>query len=150
MSVLWLNGNCPAIPEIDDVELERLMQLMKPVARFGEDKWLHTIMPVNPRNVAFTWDPSPAEKLTDAFEVARIETYHTCGYIACFKPTITEVLAQIPKHLIDETEFFETLKGDCVGCFSQGDGHRTVTILYSSSPSWKRIERALEKRRNAC
>lgn len=38
-------------------------------------------------------------------------------------------------------EYFETLKGDTVACYSEGDGHRTVTVLYSTLPSWERNKR---------
>ncbi len=147
MAVLWINGSCPKFKLTDEQIAERL-KFVQPVARFGETKHLSTIVPVEPRSVAFTWDPQQAEPLTDAFEVARIETHHTCGYIALFKPTIEEVLAQIPPHLWSYTKYFETLKhDDVVACYNDGDGHRTVTILYSDLPSWENfaVARAREE-----
>jgi hypothetical protein len=128
MSVLWLSGSCPKIPQISDEELTQLLQKIKPVIL--DDEGLFFIEEVNPRNIAFTWEPKLAKQCTGLTELTRIETNHTCGYIGFFKPTIAEVLAQIPKHLLEEVDMFRTLSDDTVGCYAEGDGHRTVTILY--------------------
>jgi hypothetical protein len=146
MAVLWIQGNCPRFPKLSDEQIAERLKFVQPVARFGETKHLSTIVPVDPRSVAFTWSPVQAEPLKDAFEVARIETYHLCGYIALFKPSIDEVLAQIPPHLYAYCKYFETLShDDVVACFNQGDGHRTVTILYSDLPSWDNFQAAKDR-----
>jgi hypothetical protein len=134
MSVLWLNGHVPEIPEIDDETLTRLLGQIKPI--FKTDDGYRFIEPVDPRKKAFTWDPQYADKVDfDLYELAKIETYHRCGYIAMFKPSLAEVIAQIPKHLLVHVDAFEMMKdadGDfIVGCFGQGDGHRAMVQLYS-------------------
>lgn len=40
-------------------------------------------------------------------EVSRINTYHTYGHPAMFKPSIAEVLAQIPDDLLGSVSAFE-------------------------------------------
>lgn len=56
-------------------------------------------------DVSFSWlDPTLFEgKLR---ELAKIRTLHAYGYYGLFKPSVYEVHAQIPKHLVKETRFF--------------------------------------------
>lgn len=151
MSVLWLPGHVPAIPKLSDEEFAKRLAMFKPMMFVPHPvsgqpvPWY--MEEVNPHNIAFTWDPKPSKQINQWKEVTRIETYHTCGYIACFKPTIGEVLSQIPEHLItfgrdgkfgDRIDGFITLTGDTVACYNQGDGHRAVTIFISdcSDENW--------------
>lgn len=108
MSVLWIKGSCPRF-ELNKSRIEELASKIKPI-RFSADG-IEQIMVTDLYNIAFTWDPAVKKiefrdaegQLDGLYEVARIETHHTCGYIAMFKPTISEVLAQIPEHLIKES-----------------------------------------------
>lgn len=129
MSVLWLNGNCPKIPDITDERIAELLTKMQPVLRNAKGE-LHHIEPVDPRKIAFTWAPKFTKQVKAWADIGRIETNHSCGYIGLFKPSISEVLAQIPEHFLNSANCFETLSGDSVACYGQGDGHRTVTIFY--------------------
>lgn len=151
MSILWLKGGVPKIKKLPDAECERLLKQMTPVKevdgklfpilRTRDDKQDVTLW-----NTAFTWDPHLGPELKDIelYDLARIETYHTCGYIALFKPSLGEVLSQIPLNLRADVTHFETLThDDVVGCFSDGDGHRTVTKLYTTYSMDERIKRAI-------
>jgi len=135
MSVLWLPGHCPKIKPMFPPVLDALAKRIRPCYLTEKGALAYMIVP-NLTNVAFTWGPEHLQDVEEWREVGRIETHHTCGYIGFFKPTIAEVLAQIPKHLLDECNAFVTLNGDTVACYMQGDGHRSVTILYSA----KRID----------
>ena len=75
----------------------------------GASKSLFWIKEVNPRNVAFTWGPEAAGLASGLKKVGEITTYHTWGYYGFFKPTIDEVLAQIPKELVGKVCAFETV-----------------------------------------
>lgn len=72
---------------------------------------LYYIEPVDPRGVAFSWDPIPTEKAMGLKPVRDIQTYHTFGYHGFFKPSIAEVLAMIPLEVVDEVVAFEIVDG---------------------------------------
>jgi len=135
MSVLWIQGHVPKIEPLFPPILDALAKLIRPCYLTDKGALIYMEVP-NLTNVAFTWDPKFLKEAEEWREVGRIETYHTCGYIAFFKPSISEVLAQIPRHLLDQCNAFVTLSGDMTACYSEGDGHRTVTILYTA----KRID----------
>ncbi len=133
MPVLWIKGGMPKLPELTPERLQELRDKIKPVVCDPENEHgvrvPHEIEPVG-HNTAFTWSPVKTHALKSWRQVAFIETYHSCGYIACFKPLVDEVLCQIPEHLVAEVTHFELVTGDTVGCLQDGDGHRTMAILY--------------------
>ncbi len=65
------------------------------------------IKPVDPFNIAYAWDPKPSDKATGLKHLCDIRTYHTYGYYGSFKPSIAEVLAQIPAEHLDIVVAFE-------------------------------------------
>jgi len=130
------------IPEISDERLTELYKRIKPVVTFrrkvkrlrqhqvGE---LYFIKDVNPRNVAFTWDPKPLQRVDNQLVlIGAIPTYHTWGYYGFFKPSIAEVIAQIPDVFLDEVVAFETLT-DITLQNIIGDYHVTITKLYGAN-----------------
>ncbi len=144
MAVVWLQGHCPSIPEISDDELNALAARIQPVKHRSVDgkAVLHHLHPAELRRQSFLFDPAWGELVQEPlYEHARIETYHTTGYGALFKPSVAEVLAQVPLHLRKEVDFFETLAEDTVAVYSEHDGHRTVTVLYTrdapGSDAWR-------------
>jgi len=144
MAVLWLTGHCPTIPEISNDQLDALYARIKPVKHkpLEGETVLHTLQPTELRQQSFLFDPAWGEPVHEPlYEHARIETYHKTGYGALFQPSVAEVLAQVPKHLHKEVDFFETLDGDTVAVYSEHDGHRTVTVLYTrdapGSDAWR-------------
>lgn len=141
MTVLWLRGHCPVIPAISDEALEALHARIKPVKH--RDNVLRHLNQVDLRRQSFLFDPAWGDRVREPlFEHARIETYHETGYGALFKPSVAEVLAQIPPHLHKEVDYFETLDEDTVAVYSEHDGHRTVTVLYTKdapgSDTWRK------------
>jgi hypothetical protein len=101
------------IPEITDERIEDLLHRMWSVVRFSDGNQdrsgeLYYIHSVDARSIAFTWDPYPTDLATDLVELARIQTLHTYGYHGMFKPSVAEVLEQIPEEYLDETVAFET------------------------------------------
>lgn len=143
MAVLWLPGNCPPMPEITDERLSAMMENLEPVYEHEQSLW--TMQPVDPRTTSIHWDPKPVRdvgRFEHLHELLRIETNHKCGYVMFFKPSIAEVLSQVQDNegLINGTgyggmgrgpaRYFQVLGDDHVAAYSQGDGHRTVTIFY--------------------
>lgn len=86
---------------------------------------LYYIQDVDLRTVAFTWDPKPMTKAVGLMELDQIITKHTYGFHGFFKPSIAEVLSQIPNEYLNDAVAFEThYKG------MSGSYHSGLTTLY--------------------
>lgn len=59
---------------------------------------------------AFLWEPKLSAIAEDMEPIADVKTYHTFGFYGFFKPTIAEVLIQIPECHEKETIAFEIVK----------------------------------------
>ncbi len=88
------------IPKLTDERLAELQAIIKPVVPDGTDLWY--IQDVDPRTIAFTWDPKPTVRATGLKPLRTVRTLHTYGYHGFFKPSIAEVLAQVPMDLLDK------------------------------------------------
>ncbi len=95
------------ITKITDERLAELAARIKPVVR-NRNNALAYIKPCGLRDEAFTWEPKITHKAANLVKHATIRTLHTYGYYGFFKPSIAEVLAQIPEDLIEQTVAFET------------------------------------------
>ncbi len=94
------------IPEVPKNRIEELALRIKPVVEFkGKGKCY--IKPVDLFKVAYTWGAKAAEKATRLKSLCEIVTYHGFGYYGFFKPSIAEVLAQIPAELLERVVAFE-------------------------------------------
>jgi hypothetical protein len=107
------------IPAISNERLAELGARIKPVIRFAtgerglfQDRHgvAYFIEDVDPRRTAFTWDPKPTTPAEDLRTVTEVITYHTWAYYGFFKPSIAEVLAQIPGELVDRVTAFEIVQ----------------------------------------
>lgn len=140
------------IPEISDEKLESLMEKIKPVIRYSRritgafklvkhsEGDLYFIEPVDPREIAFTWEPKPTKfaRNVNPEPYKSIGTYHNYGAPVLFKPSIAEVLAQIPEEDIKRCVAFETISEglDGANCLPEGC-HVTTTRLYEKVHSAK-------------
>ena len=97
-----------SIPKISDEKICELSKAIQPLFKTGENKELHWMKPVDPRNVAFTWDSESAGAATKVEPYKTIRTLHTYGYYGFFKPSIAEVLAQLPEEEIGTVVGFST------------------------------------------
>ena len=123
------------IPDISNERLHELALRIKPVIKIKGK--LRYIRKVGLKTIAFTWDPKPTSQAEHLKPIDDIITYHTWAYYGFFKPTIAEVLAQIPEHLVDQVCAFRIIKhpenaGDLnVQRDVVNDGyHKAVTRLY--------------------
>jgi len=132
------------IPEIAKERLEELVREIKPIVRFAkvttsrgskmeknDDGDLYFIKDIDPKNVAFTWKPKPTRtaKEVNPNPYKSIVTMHTYGAPTLFKPSIAEILAQIPDEDIGRCVAFETLT-NYVGSTHDSSYHTTETRLY--------------------
>lgn len=108
------------IPEVPKERIKELAERIKPVVRFalGEKGLFRSseghpyhIEQVDPFRIAYMWTPKPAGKATSLKPLCEITTYHTYAYYGFFKPTIAEVLAQIPAEHLDKVVAFEIVGG---------------------------------------
>ncbi|MBU0667055.1 MAG: hypothetical protein ABIC91_00995 [Nanoarchaeota archaeon] len=120
-----------------DEEIEALYENIKPVVRFDdlkeqsddERRDLYFIKDVNLYNIAYAWDPKPTKKAENLEKLADIQTKHTWAYHGFFKPSIAEVLVQIPQKYINDVSAFE-IKSDTVAI--TGNYHTVLTRLYKT------------------
>jgi hypothetical protein len=96
------------IPAIPREQISALAERIKPVVR-DERNVLSYIKHVDLFSASFLWKPEPLEAAADLTEIGRITTYHTFGYPALFKPSVAEVLAQIPEAYLGAAVAFEII-----------------------------------------
>jgi hypothetical protein len=123
------------IPEMPDDELARWVAEIRPLVH--TDRGLRLIKPVDPVKIAFTWDPKISGKPPrDLAVLTKIRTLHAYGHPSLFKPSIGEVLRQIPTALLPIVKFFSLDGPDDVHDLNLerealNDGyHVAVTTLY--------------------
>lgn len=94
-----------SIPQLSAEELAARLDRIKPVLEDADG--LYYIEPVSPKGVAFTWEPKPTCDALDIEPLCVIRTLHSYGYYGFFKPSIAEVLAQIPADKLADTVAFK-------------------------------------------
>lgn len=93
------------IPRISNERINQMLKTIQPLVH--HDGKLHCCdKSTDTRKVAFTWDPVLDGEVRATEIVARIRTLHTYGYHGLFKPSIAEILAQIPEELVAKVRGF--------------------------------------------
>ena len=133
------------IPKISDDMLEKLALKIKPVVRFmdgvsnpnGELYYIQGVDYHRDLTIrSFVWDPKPIAPARDLVHYKDIKTYHTCDSHVFFKPSIAEVIAQIPENDITTVMAFETLSLGLTSKNCTPDYHHfTTTKLYKKVES---------------
>lgn len=110
-----------SIPVVPEERIKELAQRIRPVMRFARtvktagllglnpSGSLYYLKPVDLFTTAFTWPgvPKHAGRAPRLQKLRTINTYHTWAHYSFFKPTISEVLAQIPEDILDQVIAFE-------------------------------------------
>jgi hypothetical protein len=99
----------PKVPEISERRILELAERIKPVVTFEEEGRCY-IKPVDMFSESFTWDPEPASKAIGLKLLCDITTYHPYGYYGSFKPSVAQVILQIPAEHLDRVVAFEIVK----------------------------------------
>jgi hypothetical protein len=98
-----------SIPKISNEELAELAKRIRPIVRKASD--INRLFFIKPdpdlRGLSYLWDVKYEEEATGLFEFATITTFHTYGYHGFFKPSVAEVIAQIPPEFRDRVVAFE-------------------------------------------
>lgn len=136
------------IPFISDEQLAKMAEKIRPVHRKRDENGehsgkgaLHFIeIPKDIRGMSHTFGPQWQEPVPDKAlkPMETIFTYHSCGYHQLLKPSVAEVFAQIPAHLVDKVAAFEISMVDGTIEFTDYSthgiyGHRLTTILYEAA-----------------
>jgi len=98
-----------------------------------EARLVYQTPPSDWRKVSCLWDSENTEEDTsDLRLLAVITTIHTFGAPALFKPSMAEVLAQIPANMVDEVVAFEicTEHGKEFAVYDGTTYHKAKTYLY--------------------
>lgn len=95
------------IPKVDRKILIELAAKIRPLFKF--DGVLYFIKPQDIFNVSYIWEPVKDKKASNLEQIKDITTYHGFNYYGFFKPSVSEVLAQIPKKLINQVTAFEII-----------------------------------------
>ena len=105
----------PFIPKISDAELLDLYRLLKPIVEVEDIKHcLKKLSLLDLRTLAYTW--SAKENKREAIDPSKMETVdefaclHKWGFYGFFKPSVAEVLAQVPGHVIEDANAFEIVE----------------------------------------
>jgi hypothetical protein len=97
------------VPDMAEARIRELGERIKPVMEFKEEGRRY-IKPVDIFAESFTWDPEPGSKATGLKSICDITTYHPYGYIGNFKPSVAQVILQIPREHLDKVIAFEIVK----------------------------------------
>lgn len=94
------------IPEIDSKRLTKLASKIRPTIRH-ENKLFYIKPPKDLAKTPFLWEPKMNGEASNLKPVITIMTLHQFGYYGLFKPSIAEVLAQMPVELENQAVAFE-------------------------------------------
>ncbi len=93
------------IPDVPRSVIEERARWIKPLVRVSRNG-LWYIKPVDLFDVAYTWNPKPVSRVRGLRFFRMITTYHSFSYYGLFKPSIGEVLAQIPDKFLGRVSAF--------------------------------------------
>jgi len=96
------------IPRVDDRIIEEMAKSIHPIITVDGKKRM--IKPVDLFGVSYIWSPQPTFEISNLKELCRITTYHKWGHYVLFKPSVAEVLAQIPDEYLDAVVAFEIVE----------------------------------------
>lgn len=100
------------IPKKSDKELQELYMNIKPIVTLGDIKYsLREFSLEELRKISYIYHVS--DNVREVIDKDKLETIkdinclHTWAYYGLFKPTISEVLSQIPTDLVNKVNLFE-------------------------------------------
>lgn len=94
------------IPDMPVTEIIELAKRITPVIRF-EGQLFHIETHGDIFTTSYLWSAERTHEAINLHLLSRIITYHKWGYYGFFKPSIGEIIAQIPDNLVNKTDAFE-------------------------------------------
>ena len=122
------------IPKISDDKLDELRKRIKPVKEKNGE--LFYFKDCDPRNQSFSWGEL-VDKAEGLKAFASLPTLHSYGYYGFFKPSVAEVLSQLPEYVLDKTVAFKTIGPETASDVNKhkkefdAGFHVAETILYT-------------------
>ena len=103
------------IPKIDDKRLAELYRILKPIVTIDEMKYLLKEFTLEQlRNQSYIWNCHEDKRdIVNPSKLEPVEDFlclHTYGYYGLFKPSIAEVLSQVPEKTICKANTFEIIE----------------------------------------
>lgn len=105
------------IPKMSNEEIAKWYANIKPiVTNQGTPTFLRELTNIELEHTAYIWldEPSDYADIVDFSKLsvlADVKMLHTWGYYGLFKPSVGEVIRQIPKEYLEKVTAFEILHG---------------------------------------
>ena len=104
------------IPEMSTDEISKWYLTIKPIVRKKKAFYLRELSERELTHIAYTWlngseDYSAPVDFNKLSILADVKMLHSWGYYGYFKPSVGEVIRQIPKEYLEKTIAFEILAG---------------------------------------
>lgn len=115
---------------------EKMLEMLKtltPIGFIDGKPFIHIISDKHDLACySYIWDKPTGEAIPNLHAFAQITTFHTYGAPSLFKPSIAEVLSQVPEDLKGARLYFHTVP-DYENQFTADDEmHRGITTFYST------------------
>lgn len=123
------------IPEITPGREQELLGRLRPMILM--DGVPHTIEIPDLHTVPFTWDPKVLERVEGLEAAPTIQTLHGYWYYGCFKPSIGEVLAQVPDDLPEGVIGFTVSGPDTADDLDREKGALSAGFHVADTTFWK-------------
>ena len=86
------------IPDVTDARIVDVLETIRPVV-VNNNGTLWYVAIADPRRFSFSFDPKILYRADGLVRTRTIRTLHTFGYVGFFKPSVAEVVAQLPEDL---------------------------------------------------
>jgi len=118
------------IPKLPTEELLRRAGLIKPVI-LRDQTYFEWKSKSDPINHSFTWEYECGKQVNVGRPIFTTITFHSWGHPSLFKPSIAEVVAQIPDQILDQVKAFHLEEDDMDVYHCLPDGyHFTKTKFF--------------------
>ena len=130
------------IPQMSNGDIAKWYATIKPIVKNGgKPTYLRELSNSELENVAYTWLNKPEDygdvvDFTKLSVLADVKMLHGWGYYGFFKPSVGEVIRQIPEEYIEKVVAFEIIRG-AIGMntiFNAGF-HVSIVRLYQAKDS---------------
>lgn len=105
------------IPKMSNGDIAKWYATIKPIVKNeGKPTYLRELSDSELENVAYTWLNEPEDygdiaDFTKLSVLADVKMLHGWGYYGFFKPSVGEVIRQIPKEYLEKVVAFEIIAG---------------------------------------
>ncbi len=131
------DGKTVTLPMFRQERLLLLARAIRPVRSYEKNGQIeiHYLVRCGLHEPFYTVKRTPANISEGLERIGSITTLHVPGPGMVFRPTIAEVLSQIPtEYIVMETAAFETLQDAREPLTKDGRYHRAITTLYRKAP----------------